>query len=188
MARSGIVRSALFALSLALASASLVTWPVASTTAGLMPPERVFAQRAVPSPEAVADASFIAPLRDPFAGVPHGTAPLGAPPLPAHAPSPAAYAPIPGLPILPANAGAGGPRSGVLVPRLASESHAVRAVVVGRHAFALVTFGDALRMIGVGDRIDDDVAAAIDAQGVTLASGARLSLRAVTDDSRKELP
>jgi hypothetical protein len=146
---------------------SFVTAPsVAGSAPGVAAlPIPLAAPHAVPSTFAVVE-----PRRDPFAGEPRAgkTAatvsafPSVAPALPSLTGISAAIQP------LPPNAGAAG--AGLPFgpqPR-------VTAVVTGRHPFALVDEAGTTRVVTVGDRIDGDTIAGIDAVGVRLERGAML--------------
>lgn len=128
----------------------------------------------------------VVPRRDPFAG---GDAPArtSGPIAQPRAAVPAAPL-LPQIPAalraLPPNAGAGGgtfPFASAV--RIAAT---VTAVVTGPHPFALVDEAGTTRMLTVGDRIDGEPIAAIDANGVRLAGGTMLAV-ARPSDSRRPL-
>ncbi len=179
----------LLAVSLALVSAALVTWPNASSTAG--PLGRV---EHVPTPAAeaaIADAprAFIAPRRDPFGERPSRNEPRsgGSPAARSASVTATPLPPVPGIPVLPANAGAGLPRIALAADE-APTNAIVRAVVTGDHAFALVEVRGAVRIVARGDRIGGGVVAIVDAAGILLDSGKRLSLESAVSADRKGLP
>ncbi len=97
-----------------------------------------------------------------------------------------ALPPVPGIPVLPANAGAGVPR--VAAPEEGPTNATVRAVVTGDHGFALVESGTSMRIVARGDRIAGGVVTAIDAAGVILDSGKHLPLAPLASEDRKARP
>jgi len=131
----------------------------------------------------------VVPQRDPFAG---GDAP-------AHAVASAAGArdAVPALPPIPAalralppNAGAGDgtfpfATATATATRIAAT---VTAVITGPHPFALVDEAGTTRVLTVGDRIDGDPIAAIDANGVHLSSGTTVVVARASEAEQPQQP
>ncbi len=190
MTRDRWLRIALIGIALLFACGGCITWPFASTIASEGRFVRV-AMRGGEAPDAGdgrdRDRGFAAPVRDPFVPLPTNEA---RPVRTARPMTPApSYAPIPGIPILPSNLGAGSPRNpaadraGVAT----SDAPIVQAVAVGEHRFALVQSGSTIRMVAPGDRIGDATIVRVDALGVVLSTGVRLTF-ASANDARKESP
>jgi hypothetical protein len=165
-------RTALAAAAFAAFGAAFVTTPiVARGDAGVV---AIPIPSVAPLPAQIALADVV-PRRDPFAG---GDTPatrpspgspqtsIAMPALPALPQIPAALRP------LPPNAGAGD--AAFPFATGARTSAVVTAVITGPHPFALVDDGGATRVLTVGDRIDGDAIAAIDADGVRLSGGTAL--------------
>jgi hypothetical protein len=166
-------RTALAAAAFAAFGAAFVTTPIVARGDAAVVAIPIPSVAPLPAQAALAD---IVPRRDPFAG---GDAPA-ARPSPA-SPESIAMPALPMLPQIPAalrplppNAGAGdtafpfagGPRT----------SAVVTAVITGPHPFALIDEGGATRVLTIGDRIDGEPIAAIDADGVHLSGGTLLAV------------
>jgi hypothetical protein len=163
-----------------LAAAAFVTFGAAFVTTPLVArgeagavPDAVPAVAPLAPRTAFAD---VVPRRDPFAG---GDTPVRAGV--AVAQPQAAVPTIPPLPQIPAtlralppNAGAGdGTFPFAAATRIAAT---VTAVITGPHPFALVDEAGTTRMLTIGERIDGEPIAAIDANGVHLAGGTTLAV------------
>ena len=123
----------------------------------------------VPDPPRAPAYAATVPDRDPFAG---GDDESTATPS-----ARASLPPIPPIPALPPNAGAAGVAFVAPGPRLA-------AVATGSHPYALVADGDSIRIVSVGEPLASSVVTSIDAAGLRLADGTRLTLDRESDRGR----
>jgi hypothetical protein len=114
----------------------------------------------------------VVPQRDPFAGgdMPATRPNAASPQTPIAMPAMPALPQIPAaLRALPPNAGAGD--TPFAVAPMTPTNAIVTAVVTGPHPLALVDEGGTTRILTVGDRVDGEPIAAIDAAGIRLSGG-----------------
>jgi hypothetical protein len=64
----------------------------------------------------------------------------------------------------------------------------VTAIVTGRHPYALIDDAGTTRLVTLGDRIGDDIVAAITASEIRLASGRTMPLASTVPGGRPDAP
>jgi len=158
-----LIRRALIAAAIVCFSGAVALTP-AEVRSRIASASRPMDQRTAPPPQLPA---AVPPDGDPFvARVPDDDAPAAA--VPAELP----LGDLPRLGPLPANAGA----SSALFGRMLRRGAVVRAIVLWPHPTALVDDGAGTRTCAPGDALDGSRVKVVDAGGVTLTDGRRLTL------------